>query len=152
MACDYKNEVGCPLIGTLYAAPYPTRLTMSITTIPLHLLDCFRVRISLKSGTPSGFSWDVQTTIDRRPTEDVESTTTDPCIIVDLVRTKTLDSIQICTLLPSPQCPSTSSPSVSTGMCLLPAHSLRCSPSLIIDLLAMQIVGKAQLPTGPEML
>ncbi|EIM91250.1 uncharacterized protein STEHIDRAFT_165604 [Stereum hirsutum FP-91666 SS1] len=85
---------------------------MSVTTIPLQLLDCFRVRVSLESSTTSDFSWNVQT-LDRRSTEDSETTIADPYITVDLIRTGTLNSIQIRTSLPPPRSPSTSSLSVS---------------------------------------
>lgn len=126
-----RTRIVFPLLVSTYAACYPPCLAMSVTTIPLQLLDCFRVRVSLESSTTSDFSWNVQT-LDRRSTEDSETAVADPYITVDLIRTGTLNSIQIRTSLPPPRSPSTSSLSVSNGMQSCLRLLLRIFPSLII--------------------
>ncbi|EIM91235.1 uncharacterized protein STEHIDRAFT_165595 [Stereum hirsutum FP-91666 SS1] len=73
---------------------------MSLTTIPLALLDCINLGISLENSAAP--SWNIQT-MDRRSDDCRDTVSAHPCITVSLVRNGTLDSIQIRTSLP-PSC------------------------------------------------
>lgn len=90
---------------------------MSVTSVPLHLLDRLSIRVFLDTSASTEAAWHVHT-IDRDCNNSPESTDSRPHITLDLVKTGGVDNIRIRSFVPQVGSPTRPS-HITNGRCYL---------------------------------